>query len=166
MNGQILRLLLTGPVVVTILVSFLSSTALIGTVLGRLMHLTALGRRATRRLSYGRGGVLLWGAAAGILTVIVAAILFSTKVLALLGLLVLLTGLTLAGLGLGVGAAHVGHTLASSLGHPDSPPLLALPLGIAAFFFTAFLPVVGWFLVVLAVLAGIGATLDTLIRRE
>ncbi len=166
MNGNIVRLLLIGPTAVVLLTAFLAAAALLAGAAGRLGRLTRLGWRATDRLSHGRALLPLWGLAALLLLLLASAVLFHIKPLALLGLLVLLLGLTLAGFGLGVGAARCGRSLAAALGQPFAPPLLTLVLGLTTFLLAAFLPFLGWLVVLLALLTGIGATLDVLVRRK
>jgi hypothetical protein len=165
MTPDQVRLLLTGPTCMTILLSFLAVTALLAWALGRLDRLASLGERSVERLGHGRALLLVWGLAALLLTILLAGVFFTTKILALLGLVALLLGLTLAGFGLGVSADRFGRKLAFLLSREPSP-LLSLTLGLSVFFLASFLPFVGWTVVILALLAGGGATLDALLRRE
>jgi hypothetical protein len=164
MNPEQVRLLLTGPTCLTILLSFLAVTALLAGALGRLERLTAMGEHSVERLGHSRALLLIWGLAALLLTILVAGILFATKILAWLGLVVLLLGLALAGFGLGVSAARFGRSLAILLS-PEPSPLFSLSLGLTVFFLASFLPFVGWVIVSLVLLAGAGAILDALLRR-
>lgn len=165
MNSGVVRLLLIGPGIVLLLTAFLAASALVAGALGRLERLAALGARTMSRLTSGRALLLLWGLSALLLTLLSAAILVNIKVLALLGLALVVLGLILAGFGMGVSAVRCGRRLTSVLGHPQASPLLGLVTGLTAFFLAAFLPFFGWLLVLCAILTGIGATLDTLLRR-
>ena len=127
MTPDQVRLLLTGPTCMTILLSFLAVTALLAWALGRLDRLASLGERSVERLGHGRALLLVWGLAALLLTILLAGVFFTTKILALLGLVVLLLGLTLAGFGLGVSANRFGRKLVLLLSREPSPLLSLTP---------------------------------------
>ncbi len=135
---------------VLILLAGLAALALLATLFGRAAPLMRWGERASARLDQGRAVPTLWGLAACVFVFLAAAALFSTKVLALLGLLLLVAGLALASLGLGVAALSLGLRLAEAGGAFDTETLPALRLGLGTLFLASFLPFLGWLLVLLA----------------
>lgn len=118
------------------------------------------------RLEQGRAIQTLWGVAATVFLIALAGVLFSTKVLALLGALVLAACFALAGLGLGVAALGLGRRLQDAAGSLAAEPLDGLKLGLWALLLASLLPFVGWLLVVLALASGIGAVLELLVARR
>ena len=155
-----------GPAVVLILLATLASFALLSVSLGRAETLARLGERAASRLDQGRAIPTLWGVAATVFLLALAAVLFSTKVLALLGVLALAVCLGLAGLGLGVAALGLGQRIHDACGSLTSEPHDGLRLGLWALLLASILPFVGWLLVGLALAAGIGAVLELLVSRR
>lgn len=95
-----------------------------------------------------------------------SGVLFSTKVLALLGALLLILVLALASLGLGAAALSLGRRLAEAAGSFETETLSALRFGLWALLVASFLPFLGWALVLLAIASGIGAVLETLAARR
>lgn len=136
---------------------------LLAVAFGRGEPLARLGERAAARLDQGRAVPTLWGVAACLFVLLAAAALFSTKVLALLGALILLAGLALAGLGMGVAALSLGLRLAEAGGLFETEALTALRLGLWTLFLAACLPFLGWLLVLSAIASGVGAVLETLV---
>ena len=134
-------------------------------LLGRAAPLARLGERAAARLDGGRVVPMLWGLAAALLVLILCGVLFSTHVLALLGVIVLAAGLALASLGLGVASLSLGLRLADALSTMDMETLPALRLGLWTLLLASAIPFVGWLLVLSALASGIGATLETLLTR-
>lgn len=149
-----------------ILLATLAALALLSVGLGRAEALARLGERAAARLEQGRAVPALWGLAASVFLLALAAVLFSTKVLALLGVLVLAAALALAGLGLGVAALGLGPRIQDACGSLTAEPLDGLRLGLWALLLASILPFVGWLLVGLALAAGIGAVLEMLVLRR
>ena len=117
-------------------------------------------------MEQGRAVPTLWGLAATVFLLALAAVLFSTKVLALLGILVLVAALALAGLGLGVAALGLGQRIQDACGSLTAEPLDGLKLGLWALLLASVLPFAGWLLVGLALAAGIGAVLELLVTRR
>lgn len=107
----------------------------------------------------------LWGLAAALLVLILCGVLFSRHALALLGVVVLVSGLILASLSLGVAALSLGLRLTDALTMMDMEMLPALRLGLWTLLLASFVPFLGWLLVLLALASGIGATLETLLTR-
>lgn len=163
---QTVGLFVSGPTVLLLVLACLAVFVLFLTALRRADRVAALGARAGDRLE--RGGLLptLWGLAAGILIFAATAVLFGTKILALLGVFVLFSGIVLLGLGLAVAALRVGRTLAEALDQTPGEDVRALRLGLSTLFLAAFVPFVGWIGVGLAVASGVGAVLETLFSRR
>ncbi len=107
----------------------------------------------------------LWGLAAALLVLILAAILFKAHALALLGVVVLVSGFVLASLGLGVAALSLGLRLTDALAPMDLETLPALRLGLWTLLLASCVPFLGWVLVLLALASGLGSTLETLLTR-
>jgi len=107
----------------------------------------------------------LWGLAAALLVLILCGVLFNIHALALLGVVVLVSGLVLASLGLGVAALSLGLRLTDALGALDVETLPALRLGLWTLLLASCVPFLGWLLVLLTLASGIGATLETLLTR-
>ena len=156
---------LSGPVVVLLLLAGLSTLGLLALLLGRAALLARLGERASARLDSGRAVPTLWGLAAALLSLILCGVLFNIHILALLGVVVLVAGLTLASLGLGVAALSLGLRLSDALGIMDAETLPALRFGLWTLLLGSGVPFLGWLLVLLALASGIGATLETLLTR-
>jgi hypothetical protein len=148
---------------VLFLTACLAVLSLLAVLLGRTGLLVRLGERAALRLERGRMVPTLWGLAAALLVFLLAIVLFQTHVLALLGVLVLVIGLVLTSLGLGVVAYSLGQRLAEAGGNLDTDSLEALRLGLWALLLAAFVPFAGWLIVLLALVSGIGAALETLV---
>lgn len=163
---QTLGLFLAGPTVLLVTLACLALFVLLLVGLRRADRLAALGVRAVERLE--RGGPLptLWGLAAGVLVFAASGVLFGTKVLALAGVLVLLSGIVLLGLGLAVAALRVGRTLAEALDQAPGEDAAALRLGLGALFLAALVPFLGWIGAGLAVASGAGAVLEALFSRR
>lgn len=134
-------------------------------LLGRATPLARLAERAAARLDGGRVVPTLWGLAATLLVLILCGVLFNVHALALLGVVVLVSGLVLASLGLGVTALSLGLRLTDALSMMEMEMLPALRLGLWALLLASGIPFVGWLLVLLALASGIGATLETLLTR-
>jgi len=156
---------LGGPVIVLLLVAGLCALGLLALLLGRAAPLARLGERASARLDGGRVVPTLWGLAAALLVLILCGVLFNRHALALLGLLILVSGLVLASLGTGVAALSLGLRLTDALTTMDMETLPALRLGLWTLLLTSCVPFIGWLLVLLALASGIGATLETLLTR-
>lgn len=107
----------------------------------------------------------LWGLAAALLVLILCGVLFSRHALALLGVAVLASGLTLASLGIGVAALSLGLRLTDALGAMEMETLPALRLGLWTLLLASCVPFVGWLLVLLTLASGVGATLEMLLTR-
>lgn len=127
--------------------------------------LARLGERAAARLDGGRVVPTLWGLAAALLVLILCGVLFNIHALALLGVVVLVSGLVLVSLGLGVAALSLGLRLTDALTTMDMETLPALRLGLWTLLLASCVPFLGWLLVLLALASGIGATLETLLTR-
>lgn len=108
---------------------------------------------------------VLWGLAAGLGVFLLAAVLFNTKVLALLGLAVLVIGFSIAALGLAAAALFVGTRLADAFTSLEADTFSALRAGLWTLTLASAVPFAGWLLVVLALAAGIGAVLEMLVVR-
>lgn len=148
------------------MIAALSTLALLALLLGRAAPLARLGERAAARLDGGRVVPTLWGLAAALLVLILCGVLFNIHALALLGVVVLVSGLVLASLGLGVAALSLGLRLTDALGALDVETLPALRLGLWTLLLASCVPFLGWLLVLLALASGIGATLETLLTRK
>ena len=156
---------LGGPAVALLLIAGLCTLGLLALSLGRAAPLARLGERAAARLDGGRIVPTLWGLAAALLVLILCGVLFRAHSLALLGVAVLASGVALASLGLGVAALSLGLRLTDALSTMDMETLPALRLGLWTLLLASAVPFVGWLLVLLALAAGIGATLETLLTR-
>lgn len=128
--------------------------------------LTAFGGRAAERLERGRTVPTLWGLAAALLILILSGILFQHHAVALLGVLVLVSGFVLASLGLAAAALSLGQRLMEAVASLETELLPILRLGLWALLLAAFVPFAGWLLVLLALASGIGAVLETLVTRS
>jgi len=148
------------------LIAALSTLALLALLLGRAAPLARLGERAAARLDGGRVVPTLWGLAAALLVLILCGVLFNIHALALLGVVVLVSGLVLASLGLGVAALSLGLRLTDALGALDVETLPALRLGLWTLLLASCVPFLGSLLLMLALASGIGATLETLLTRK
>ena len=157
---------LGGPAVVLILLATLAALALLCVVVGRGEPLARLGERAAARLDARRAVPTLWGLAAIVFLLALSAVLFSTKALALLGILVLTVSLALAGLGLGAAALGLGQRLQDASGALAAETLDGLKLGIWTLLLASVLPFIGWLLVGLTLASGIGAVLELLVTRR
>ena len=160
-----LRLFLVGPLFLLLLTGCLATLALAAGALGRLDTLLRLGTRAAARLEMDRTIPVLWGLAAGLGVFLLAAVLFNTKVLALLGLAVLVIGFSIAALGLAAAALFVGTRLADAFTSLEADTFSVLRAGLWTLTLASAVPFAGWLLVVLALAAGIGAVLETLVVR-
>lgn len=160
------RLLLICPAIVLLLIAGLCALGLLALLFRRAVPLAQFGERAAVRLDSGRVLPTLWGIAAALLVLILSVVLFKTHVLALLGVLVLLSGLALASVGTGVAALSLGLGLTDALTTTDMEMLPALRLGLWTLLLASGVPFLGWLLVLLALASGIGATLETLLTRK
>ena len=113
-----------------------------------------------------RDASTLWGIAAAVFCILASAVLFSTKILALLGVLMLAAGLILASLGLAAIAVWLGGKVSEVAGSLESDTLSCLKGGLAVLLLASLLPYIGWLLVLFALASGIGATLETLTARK
>jgi hypothetical protein len=165
-NPDMLRLIGTGPFFLLILVGTLAAFSLIAMALGRFGNLVNVTRRAAERLERSRLFPTLWGLSATVLLFVIAVVLFKTKVLGLLGLVVLVSGLILVSIGSGVNALRVGRQIAFQIGRGDEDDLSLLKIGMGVLFVTASIPIVGWIIAILETAAGIGAVLETLLNRS
>jgi len=148
------------------LISVLASLTLFAAFLQRIEIGLRLVERSAQRLEGRRLVPMLWGIAAAIVCVVAAALLISTKILALLGVLVLGIGLVLASLGLGATALWLGTKIVEAGQSTEIGTLPALKSGATALLLAALLPYVGWLLVLLALAVGIGAVLESLAVRK
>lgn len=164
--GQTIGLFLSGPTALLLVLACLALFVLLLISLRRTERLVALGVRAGDRLE--GGGLLptLWGLAAGVLIFAASAVLFGTKILALLGILVLFLGIVLLGLGLTVAALRVGRSLTEALDGAIAEDGHSLRLGLSTLFLAALVPFLGWIGVGLAVASGVGAVLESLFSRR
>ena len=149
---------------VLFLAAVLCALGLLALLLGRAPALTRLAERAAARLERGRLVPTLWGLAAAGLVALLASVLVNVHALALLGVLVLAAGLALAGLGLGAAALWLGGRAGDALGALASDTLPSLRLGLWTLLLASAVPFAGWLLVLLALAAGLGATLEALLR--
>ncbi len=159
------QLFFSGPAIVLILLSVLSTLALLTAFLGRSSWLMQLAEQGAQRLEGGRAVPALWGLAATLFCLLAAAVLFSTKILALLGLLILASGLTVAGLGLGAVAVWLGRRISEAAGLSETKMLICLRLGLGTLLLASLLPYAGWLLVLLSLAMGVGAVLELLTER-
>lgn len=157
---------LGGPAIVLVLIAALAVLAVLSVAVGRMEPLARLGERATSRLDAGRAVPTLWGLAATVFLLALSAVLFSTKVLALMGVLVLIACLALAGLGLGAAALSLGQRLGDASGALTTETPDAIRLGLWTLLLASVLPFLGWLLVGLALASGVGAVLETLMARH
>lgn len=148
-----------------LLTGCLAVLALAATASGRLDTLLRLGTRASARLDTGRITPTLWGLAAGLGIFLLAAVLFNTKVLTLLGLAVLLAGFSAAALGLAAAALSVGIRLSDVFASSESETFGALRIGLWTLLLASAVPFAGWLLVLLALASGTGAALEMLVAR-
>jgi hypothetical protein len=149
-----------------LLTGCLAVLTLAALLLGRLPALIRLGTQASAKLERSRLFPALWGLAASLLLFLLAAVLFHGKTFALLGLLVLMAGLVLAGLGSAVAALSVGTRLTDALGLLETGHFDALRLGFWVFGFASAVPFAGWLLVLSLLASGVGAVLETLVTRK
>lgn len=156
---------LAGPFLALLLIGCLAVLALLALLLDRLPALTQVGMRAAARLEASRLIPTLWGLAAGLLVFLLAAVLFNSHSLALLGVLVLAFGLALSGLGLAVAALSAGTKLLEAFDLIETDPLNTLRLGLWCLVLAAGVPFAGWLLTLFALASGIGAVLETLVGR-
>ena len=156
---------MTGPLLLLLLTGCLAALTLAATALGRLGVLVRFGARASARLDVPRLVPALWGLAAGLGMFLLAAVLFNTHVLALLGLAVLIAGFSLAALGLAAAALSVGTRLSDAFASLESETFSVLRVGLWMLLLASAVPFAGWLLVLLALASGIGAVLETLVVR-
>ncbi len=166
MKNNLPGLLLTGPVTLLLLLAVLAAYVLLLVVGGRLTGLVSLGAGAETRLRRGRLLPVLWGLAATLLVMTLAAVLFKIKALTLLGVGLLVVGVVLAGLAVCVAALRVGRRLTVELALPGASPIVSLSLGMSALLLASFVPVVGWVLVGLLAAGGLGAVLEEMFSRR
>lgn len=146
------------------LIACLAALALLAALLGRVPAGLHGGERAAARLERGGAALPLWGLAAALFGLALAAVLVNIHPIALLGMLVFAAMLCLGALGLGVAAQSLGGRLGNAAEEPEA--FTALRRGLWVLLLSAAVPFAGWLLVLLALAAGIGAVLDTLITRR
>ena len=157
------------------LIACLAALGLLAALLGRVPAGLNGGQRAAARLERGGAALPLWGLAAALFGLALAAVLVNIHPIALLGVLVNIHPIALLGvlvfaavlclgaLGLGVAAQSLGGRLDGGPGEPDT--FAALRRGLWVLLLSAAVPFAGWLLVLLALAAGVGAVLDTLVTR-
>lgn len=145
------------------LIACLAALGLLAALLGRVPAGLNGGQRAAARLERGGAALPLWGLAAALFGLALAAVLVNIHPIALLGVLVFAAVLCLGALGLGVAAQSLGGRLDGGPGEPDT--FAALRRGLWVLLLSAAVPFAGWLLVLLALAAGVGAVLDTLVTR-
>lgn len=155
-----------GPGVVVLLIACLCLLLVLAALWNRGEPLARLAARASARLDQNRLLPTLWGLAASVLLFVLTAVLFSAKLLALLGFVPLLAGLALAALGLGAAALGLGQRLLEIGGAGEIDTLPALRLGLWSLLLSAAVPFAGWLLVLLVLASGIGVVLETLLARD
>lgn len=160
------QLFFSGPAILLILLSVLASVSVLAAFFQRVDICLLLVERSAARLEGRRLIPTLWGIAAAIVCVVAAALLISTKTLALLGVVVLSLGLVAASLGLGAAALWLGTRIFDISETSELSSLSSLKLGLITLFLASFLPYVGWLLVLLALASGIGAVLEYLVVRR
>jgi hypothetical protein len=165
-NQAAWRLFAGGPFTLLTLICFLAMVAVIAAGLGRLEGLTGLGTRAARRLEQGFVVPTLWGICALLVIFALTAVLFATKVLGFLGLIVILLAFCFTGLGTAVAGAVYGRGLAVNLGSLETDDLANMRLGLWILFLASVIPFVGWLFVFLAVAGGLGAVLQSLSTKK
>lgn len=145
------------------LIACLAALALLAALLGRVPAWLQSGERAAVRLERGGAALPLWGLAAALFGLALAAVLVNIHPIALLGVLAFAAVLCLGALGLGVAAQSLGGKLGNAAEEPEA--FTALRRGLWVLLLSAAVPFAGWLLVLLAVTAGVGAVLDTLVTR-
>jgi hypothetical protein len=165
-KGANLGVFVSGPAALLIVLAPIAAVAAILAVIGRLDAVAATALRAQERLQQSWTMPLAWGAAAAILVIVAAVILFKTKVLALIGVALLAAGILLLGLGTVAGALTVGGRLLESSGEYDRQPLDHLRIGLWTLLAGAVCPLLGWLAALAAALAGTGAVLEAIVTRE
>ncbi len=163
---QAARLFFGGPAVIVLFISVLAVLALLAIGLRFSDPLFRLGLSASERLEPRRLLPILWGLAFGVLIVVLMGIFFGGHSTAVLGLIVLVSGLFLVAMGLAAAALNFGRELSQGVDGADPDNLTSLRLGLTAFFFASFVPVVGWIIVLLYAAAGTGVVLETLFSRR
>ncbi len=152
-----------GPALVLFLITCLAVLGLLAALLGRVPPALHGGERAAERLARGGAALPLWGLAAALFGLGLAAVLVNIHPIALLGVLVFAAVLCLGALGLGVAAQSLGGKLGDGVGELSA--FADLRRGLWVLLLSAAVPFVGWLLVLLALAAGVGAVLDTLVTR-
>lgn len=172
MHNEPARLFFIGPTVVSILIATLVVLALLLVLCGQMNTLVSLSQRlerASERLADGSRIIpTLWGLVAGVFFVLAPIALFSTKVLAILGVIILIAGLAMASLGLGASALWLGSKISESMGVLEADVAANLRLGLWSMLLASILPFAGWLVVVAALASGIGAISEVFAtsRRE
>ena len=165
-GADIPRLFLSGPVIVLLVLSCLAIAVLIVSAFGGLEKLTAAIADSARRLGGPKSLPTLWGICVGLILFAVAAVLFATKVLAALGVIVILFALAVFGAGLVSAGIAYGRAILGAAGSLESDDHTCLRLGLWVLFFASFLPFLGWLVVVLAGAAGLGALAQAAFGRR
>jgi hypothetical protein len=167
MNDGAINLFLAGPAILLLVLASLAAFLLMLMAAGRLAALmTLVARTATRRMQ-GRLQPIVWGLASELLLAALAAVLFRTKVLALLGLVVLFLGAALAGLGACLAARRAGRALLAAVGETEElDALCSFLVGLLSLLLAAFVPFVGWAVVLTAAASGVGVVLEAAFRRD
>ena len=163
---QAARLFFGGPAIVVLFISVLAILALLAVGLRFSDPLFRLGLGASERLENRRLLPILWGLAFGVLIVALTGVFFGQHITALLGLIALVGGICLVALGLAAAALNFGREFSQGADGADPDTLTSLRLGLTAFFFASFVPVVGWIIVLLYAAAGTGVVLETLFSRR
>lgn len=166
-GADIPRLFLSGPVTFLLVLSCAAVAVLIISAFGGLERLIALVGAGARRIEGGKTLCVLWGAAVGLILFALSAFFFATKILAALGVIVLLIAFALIGAGLAACAVASGRTILGAAGSLEIDDLACLRIGMWVLLFASCLPFLGWLVVLLAAAGGLGGvTQEALARRE
>lgn len=165
-NWQGVRALLGGPVIYMVFVGFLAIVVMLAAVFRRLDLLFFHASRAADRLQKNIGIPLIWGTTALILVAIMGIKLLQIPHARLIGILVLLFALALAGIGGAVSALALGRSITLSSKAASDDDLTAVRLGLSIFFAAEFVPIAGWILVFLAGCAGSAAFMESIFQDK
>lgn len=160
------RLFLAGPAIFLIVLSCVAAAALIVSAFGGLEKLTDSISAGARRLESGKALSVLWGLCVGVILIALAVVLFASKVLAVLGVIVLLIALAVFGAGLATAAITNGRAILAASGSLEIDDLACLRLGLWVLFFASSLPFLGWLVVLIATAGGLGAFGQQLLTRR
>ncbi|HEX5323808.1 MAG TPA: hypothetical protein VFW40_08490 [Capsulimonadaceae bacterium] len=165
-NDNALRLFLAGPSVILLLLASIAVVVLIAAGTGSLEKLVGLGTRAMRRMETGLVAPTLWGLCVGLLVFALVAMLFKTKVLAVLGAVVIVFAFCLLGMGICVAATVYGRGIALAAGSVELEDLSSMRLGLWTFLLASAIPFIGWIVILFATAAGLGAIVQCFTQRE